>query len=225
MLTHPRTITLRGIRDAKMDSDPAFMIKTIIFDLGRVLVPFDFKRGYDRLAKLCAYPAEQIPERLRSRDLVVRFESGQIEPRAFVREMSELLELNANYDEFCEIWSCVFLPETLIPEEMVQRLRQRYRLVLLSNTNAIHFEMLHRTYPILHHFDAYVLSHQVGAMKPSPKIYQEAVRQSQCKPEECFFTDDIADYVAGAKAQGIDAVQFQSSDQIARELRARGVDW
>ena len=56
------------------------MIKTIIFDLGKVIVPFDFQRGYDRMAPLCSYPAADIPARIGSCDLVTRFESGQVEP-------------------------------------------------------------------------------------------------------------------------------------------------
>jgi glucose-1-phosphatase len=201
------------------------MIQTIIFDLGRVIVPFDFKRGYDRLAPLCSLAPEQIPERLRGCDLVTRFESGQIEPREFVREIGAVLGFEPEYDEFCDIWSCVFLPETLIPDSLVEALRRRYRVLLLSNTNAIHFEMIERTYPILRHFDAFVLSYRVGAMKPAPAIYEEAIRQAQCRPEECFFTDDMPAYVEGAKAAGIDAVQFESREQIERELRGRGVEW
>jgi glucose-1-phosphatase len=65
----------------------------------------------------------------------------------------------------------------------------------------------------------------VGAMKPSPKIYQAAIEAAQCAPEECFFTDDIPAYVEAAREHGIDAVQFQSCEQIQRELRTRGVEW
>ena len=61
-------------------------------------------------------------------------------------------------------------------------------------------------------------------MKPSARIYEAAVAAAQCSPEECFFTDDIADYVEAARAFGIDAVQFQNKDQIAQELGARGIN-
>jgi putative hydrolase of the HAD superfamily len=201
------------------------MIKTIIFDLGKVIIPFDFQRGYDRMAPLCAYPAAEIPERLRTCDLVTRFESGQVEPEQFVRELSAILELKTEYADFCEIWSSIFLPETLIPEDMLLRLRERYRLLLLSNTNAIHWDMITQNYPLLRHFDHHVLSFRVGALKPSLKIYEEALKHAQCRPEECFFTDDIPAYVEGARQLGIDAVQFQNKGQIEKELRARGVDW
>jgi FMN phosphatase YigB (HAD superfamily) len=205
------------------DRDP--MIKTIIFDLGKVIIPFDFQRGYDRLAPLCSYSAEQIPDRLRSCDLVTRFESGHVEPEVFVREISDLLELKVDYAGFCDIWSSIFLPETLIPESLLTDLKSRYRLVLLSNTNAIHFDMVSRRYPLLRHFDEYVLSHRVGALKPDPKIYDAAIRAARCRPEECFFTDDIAAYIEGARRHGIDAVQFQNVAQIEGELRRRGVEW
>jgi glucose-1-phosphatase len=201
------------------------MIRTIIFDLGRVLVPFDFQRSYQRLAPLCGLTFEQIPERLRPTGLVQRFESGQIQPEAFVQEFSRILGINLQYADFCDIWSAIFLPETLIPEDMIKALRARHRLLLLSNTNAIHFQMIEANYPILRHFDHKVLSYKVGAMKPEPRIYAEAIRHAQCEPHEIFFTDDIPEYVEGARQAGIDAVQFQNAEQIARELRARGVSW
>jgi putative hydrolase of the HAD superfamily len=201
------------------------MIKAIIFDLGRVIVPFDFKRGYARMEALCGISAAEIPKRIGPTGLVPRFESGQIEPHDFVAQLSAHLNLNVSYKDFCEIWSSIFLPETLVPEELLRALRRNYRLVLLSNTNAIHFEMIRENYALLVHFHAFVLSYEVGAMKPSPVIYRKAIAEAQCKAHECFFTDDIAEYVEGAREQGIDAVQFQSAAQIEEELRRRGVAW
>jgi len=200
-------------------------IKTVIFDLGRVIVPFDFKRGYARLSPLCGIPVAEIPGRIAATKLVERFESGGIAPRDFVNQLSAHLGFETTYDGFREIWSSIFLPETLIPEAMLEGIARRYRLLLLSNTNALHFEMLQANYPLLRHFHRYVLSHEVGAMKPAPLIYQKAIEAAHCLPEECFFTDDIPENVAAARAQGIEAVQFESAAQIERELRSRGVDW
>ncbi len=194
------------------------MIKTIIFDMGRVIIPFDFQRGYDRLAPLCKYPAADIPPRLRTCDLVSRFESGQIEPQAFVQEFSRLLEFDIDYEQFCDIWSGIFLPDTLVPEAMLAGLRQRYRLLLLSNTNAIHWDAVQQRYPALGHFHHHILSFKVGALKPLPQIYEAALAQADARPEECFFTDDILAYVEAAQTHGIDAVQFESGEQSAREL-------
>src|SRR6476646_11756925 len=174
------------------------MIKTVIFDLGKVIVPFDFSRGYRALAQLCSYAPEEIPKRIGSTDLVLRFESGQVSPEQFVEQLCQILDLRMEYSHFCRIWSSIFLPHTLIPENMLEGLRKRYRLLLLSNTNAIHFGMVRENYPLLRHFDDFILSHEVGALKPNPRISADAIARAQCAPSECFFTDDIPEYVAGA---------------------------
>jgi glucose-1-phosphatase len=201
------------------------VIKAVIFDLGGVIVPFDFKRAYSRMEGLCPYPAAEIPQRLRSSDLVMRFETGLIGPEDFIREISATLELRTTHDEFRDIFNCIFQRETLVQEPLLERIRARHRLLLLSNTNPIHFEMIDASYPILRHFHDRVLSYQVGAHKPSPRIYQEAIARAGCRPEECFFTDDVASYVEAARQQGIDAVQFQSAAQIEEELANRLEDW
>jgi FMN phosphatase YigB (HAD superfamily) len=198
------------------------VLKAIIFDLGNVVIPFDFKRAYARLEPLCKHPTDEIRSRLRATGLVQRFETGQVEERRFVEEFSAALDFEISYDDFCNLWSCIFLPEPLIPEKMLQSLARRYPLLLLSNTNSIHIKMLRAKYPLLGHFRDAVLSHEVGAAKPSPKIYQEAVRRARCQPHECFFTDDIQLYVEAARELGIQAVQFQSAAQIEDELRSRG---
>lgn len=199
--------------------------KAVIFDLGKVLIPFDFTRGYAEIEKLTGIPAADIPKKIVATDLVRRFESGKIEPQAFVSQLCELLGMKTGYDGFCEVWSSIFLPDPLIPESLLAGLRQRYRLLLLSNTNAIHFEMLRRTHGFFAHFHDIVLSYEVGAMKPDPRIYRAAIERAGCRPEECFYTDDIAEYVEGGKREGMDAVQFHSREQLERELKARGIEW
>lgn len=201
------------------------MIKALIFDLGGVIVPFDFKRGYALMEARCSIPAEEIPRRIGSTDLVRRFETGEVASRDFVAELCGLLGADIGYDEFRRIWYSIFLPDTLIDDELVAALGARYPLVLLSNTNQLHFEMLDEGYPILRHFKRRVLSYQAGAMKPSPVIYEAAIAQAGCKPHECFFTDDVRAYVDGACEAGIDAVQFHGRGQLLRDLHARGVTW
>ncbi len=201
------------------------MIKTVIFDLGKVIVPFDLKRGYAALQPYCTYPVDEIPKRIASTDLVYRFEAGQVSPEAFVAQLSDQLGLSVSYDQFCDLWSAIFLPETIVPESMLMGISARYRMLLLSNTNAIHWAMIRATYPAMAHFHDYVLSHEVGAMKPSPVIYEAAVRRAGCRAEECFFTDDMPAFVEGARQFGIDAVQFTGVEQLQEELRARNIAW
>jgi FMN phosphatase YigB (HAD superfamily) len=201
------------------------MHKAILFDLGRVLVHFDFRRGYAALEPLCRYPANDIPRRLAPTGLVERFETGLVEPRDFFHQFSGILDLNVDYDAFRTIWSCIFT-HAILPEAMLEGLARRYRLVLVSNTNALHFAMVRETYGhLLRHFHDLVLSYEVGAMKPGPEIFRAAIARAQCRPEECFYTDDIAEYIAAGKAQGLDAVQFASLEQLEEDLRARKIQW
>lgn len=201
------------------------MIKTLIFDLGGVIVPLDFKRGYTAMEKVCGHPAAEIPEKLRSTDLVRRYESGAVDTGSFVTELSKILGLRVGFDEFCALWMSIFPPGTILAESMIESLGRRYRLILLSNTNPLHFEALEAGYPILRHFHHRVLSYEVGAVKPSPVIYEAAIAAAGCSPSECFFTDDVPAYVEGARAAGIDAVPFLSREQLERDLRARNIRW
>jgi glucose-1-phosphatase len=201
------------------------MHKAILFDLGRVLIHFDFKRGYRALEGLCPYTAVEIPRRLAGTGLVERFETGLVEPREFVDQICRILDLKVDYEEFRAIWSSIFT-DILIPESMLEGLGRRYRLVLVSNTNALHFEMIRETYgQLLRHFHHLVLSYEVRAMKPQPEIFQVAVERAGCRPEECFYTDDIAAYIEAARRMGIDAVAFESREQLEGEMRRRGIVW
>jgi FMN phosphatase YigB (HAD superfamily) len=199
------------------------MLKTIILDLGKTIIPFDYTRGYAGMSVLSGLGLEQVKERVAALELMVPFESGQVSPAEFRRRVLGAVGVSMPDEEFDEIWSSIFLPETLLSEEFVAGLKRRHRLVLLSNTNAIHFDMVKANYPVLRHFDAYVLSHEVKAMKPSPAIYEAAIAAAHCRAGECFFADDVAEYVEGARRAGIDAVQFVNEAQLAGELRQRGV--
>lgn len=201
------------------------MHKAIVFDLGKVLIDFDFRRAYRTLESLCPYAAAEIPKRLAATNLVERFETGLVEPRDFVEQFSGILDMHLDYDHFCRIWSSIFTG-TLVPESLLEGLAARYRLLLLSNTNVLHFEMLRQNYgPMLRHFHHLILSYQVHAHKPRPEIFQAAVERAGCRPEECFYTDDIPAFVEAARQMGMDAVQFESSDRLERDLRQRGIVW
>jgi putative hydrolase of the HAD superfamily len=203
---------------------PGSGYRAVIFDLGKVLVQFDFRRGYQALEGICPYRADDIPKRIAGTGLVNRFETGLIEPRDFFQQLSRVLDLRLEYGAFCEIWSGIFT-DTLVPENMLEGLARRYRLLLLSNTNAIHFEMVRERYGLLRHFHDLILSFEVKAMKPQAEIFQVAVERAGCRPEECFYTDDIPAFTEAARRLGIDAVTFESAGQLARELQSRGIQW
>jgi len=72
------------------------MHKAILFDLGKVLIQFDFRRGYRALEGFCPHAAEEIPRRLAGSGLVEQFETGLVEPRDFVDRMCGILDLRVD---------------------------------------------------------------------------------------------------------------------------------
>jgi putative hydrolase of the HAD superfamily len=116
-------------------------------------------------------------------------------------------------------------PEPIIPDSMLEGLARGRRLLLLSNTNIIHFAMIRERYSLLRHFHDMILSYEVGALKPSPRIYREAIARAGCQAEECFFTDDVAAFAEAARLEGIDAIQFKSLKQLQQDLGLRGINW
>jgi putative hydrolase of the HAD superfamily len=201
------------------------VIRAILIDLGKVIVPFDFAIGYKAMQALCGTAPDILRERIRETGLVPQFEQGLIDSGDFVKRLCTHLRLEIGFVEFCDIWNSIFARETLLPEAFIVALHENYRLILVSNTNAIHFGMIRDNFPIMRHFDRWVLSYEVNAMKPAPQIYESAIEAARCRPEECFFTDDLAENVDAAQSLGIDAVQFHDYAQLRSELQARGVVW
>jgi glucose-1-phosphatase len=197
--------------------------KALLFDLGRVLVPFEFNRAYRAMEALTGLEAVEIRGRLAATTLFREFETGMLEPEAFAAEVMRVLGFECGLAEFGRIWNSIFLPETLVPEAVIRDLQTRYRLIVVSNTNQLHFEMLRNTYAIFEHFFGYVLSYEVKAMKPDPAFYGAALEMAGCLPHECVFIDDLPENVEGAKRAGFDGIIFESYPQLAQELKRRGV--
>jgi putative hydrolase of the HAD superfamily len=178
------------------------------------------------MASRCAFSVSEIPGRIRASGLAVPYEVGEMSSEEFHRRFCDALEMRGvSFADFGRLWNDMFVPTPLLPSDLLEGLRARYRLLLLSNTNELHFRWIRERYPLLEHFHDYVLSYQVRSLKPSPGIYQEAIRRAECRPEECFFTDDVEANVAGARRLGIDAVLFGGEKQLKTELERRGVVW
>jgi FMN phosphatase YigB (HAD superfamily) len=201
------------------------MVRAVIFDLGNVIVPFDPQRRVLEFAAVCPYTTAEISSRVAASGLAQRFETGQVSPQEFYHGICRTLDLQVSYSEFCRIWSSIFLPETLIPESLLESLHLRYRLLMLSDTDPIHFSTIGKNYPIIRHFDARVLSYEVGARKPSSRIFQAAIARAGFPASQCLFTDDSAANVEAARNEGMVAVQFRSLPQLEAEFRAYGVEW
>ncbi len=201
------------------------MIKAVLLDLGEVVVGLDFPRAYRAAAKLTRYSAEEIPKVISASGLASVYEHGRISSATFHQQLSAALDLRVGFDKFRGIWENMFDPEPLVSDSFLEGLARRTTLLLLSNTNELHFNSVRRRYPLLRHFDDCVLSYEVGSMKPAERIYREAVRRAGCRPSECFFTDDKAVNVEAALRLGMEATVFRNEATLKGELRERGVEW
>jgi putative hydrolase of the HAD superfamily len=98
---------------------------------------------------------------------------------------------------------------------------QGLRLVLLSNTNSAHIGFIRENFDVLSRFDHEVLSYEVGALKPEAAIFEAALGQIQCRPEECFYTDDIPEYVEQGRKHGLQGEVFESPEALREQLAQR----
>lgn len=202
---------------------PAIPIQGVIFDFGNVLCTFDNRRILKGLAPFCGLPLQELARRIEGSDLPRAYESGEIGSPTFLASMSNLCGHAFPEADFIRAFSAIFTPIEAT-WALVQALRPRYRLGLLSNTNPWHFEHGIRTTAVFPLFDTVTLSYEVGAMKPDPRIYADALAKLALPPEACVFIDDIPAFAEGARAAGMHAIAYTGPEALVAELRRLGVE-
>lgn len=109
---------------------------------------------------------------------------------------------------------------------VVRKVRSNgYKTLICSNNFPSRISGLQGKFGFLEDFDTAVFSFEVGAIKPSEKIFQELVRRSGLKPEEIIFADDNPNNLAGAEKVGITTFLYTGFDSYVRNLRELGVDF
>jgi len=199
------------------------MIEVIYFDLGKVIVDFDHSRAARELLKVTPLSLEEAMAVLMDGELVSEYETGRLSSQEHYRKVCRRLQMEVSMEKFRELWGSMFLPEPLLSEPFLQALKKRYRLMLLSNTNEIHFDFVIQHYPILKVIEERLLSYQAGCMKPEARIFELAIDKAGVAPESIFFIDDRPENIEAAKRAGIQALMFQSESQLKREMLSRGI--
>ena len=198
------------------------MIRTIVSDLGNVLLHFDHMRACQGMAQRSQWSPQEIYDSMFGSNLVRDYELGRISSSEFGQGCIQRLNLNVGVEVIREIWSDIFHPVEGM-EELIRSLKGHYTLVLLSNTNEWHFEHCREMYPVVNLFDHHVLSCRVGYQKPNPLIYEKALAMANALPEETLYLDDIPAYVEAARKLGWKGICFRDKDQATREMQAVGV--
>lgn len=199
------------------------MYSVIVFDLGNVLIPFDYSKIIIKLNSIEKGLGDNFVKLYNENyEYHRKFERGWIKREDFLNTMTSWLKYKISPEEFCKIFSNIFtLNDNVI--SLIPLLKKNYMLVLLSNTNEIHEEYGYSHYDFLKYFDKTFLSHKVGAVKPEEKIYRAVESYTQKPSQEHLFIDDVLDYVIGAKKCGWDAIHFQNYNQLITELKNRNI--
>ncbi len=200
------------------------MIRTFLFDMGNVLVHFCHDRMCSQIGELCGKSGPEIRTVLIESELQFKFERGWLSEDEFQAVLQRLLEASFDRDELFRAGSDIFQPNTSIVPVLKALKAAGHRLVLLSNTSAPHLRFVQETYDVLEHFDDFVLSYEVGAVKPDAAIFEAALQKINCPPEECFYTDDIEEYVITARGFGLRAEVFTDTENLLTHLESHGVN-
>ena len=198
-------------------------ISAVVFDLGNVLLPFNYNVAIIKLNQIEPNLGERFINFYNSNYYLHReFEKGIISEDSFLNKMLDAVEHKITATTFCKIFSDIFTVNenvvSLLPE-----LKKNYRLFLLSNTNSIHQEYGWKKYEFLKYFDKLILSHEVKSLKPEEKIYREVERASKLPSSEHFYIDDIPEYVTAGEKIGWDAVQFVDYEKLITDLELRNI--
>lgn len=188
---------------------------TFLYDIGRVLLDFDFEASLDRLVGPEAQDrAERLARVMTRKD---EFESGAIDPDTFIVWALETLASACSADEFRHAWRHIFTPN----EPMWHRVRRLaadgHRLILFSNINGIHCPWIFETYPDFSLFHGAVLSYETGSIKPQPDIYRHAIDKYALDPGRTRYIDDLAPNIATGREFGFRCWTYDLNDHRAFE--------
>ena len=182
------------------------MSHAYLFDIGNVIITFDFGRAARKLAPLAAVEAEEALRLVTP--LMQDLELGRLSPEAFVARASEKIGYKGDPDFFHRAFADIFELNQPMVEFIEQRKAAGASLYLLSNTNGIHVPFFESTYPVFGHFDGRVYSHEVGLMKPDPQIYALACETLSLVPERTIYIDDLAANCEAGVAAGFLTVPY-----------------
>jgi HAD superfamily hydrolase (TIGR01509 family) len=199
------------------------MIKTVIFDIGNVVVYFDHIKMVNQVSKLLEVPYQEINKRLFAEEILAQFETGALTTDEVFQSIIKLSSLTPDRRVLLAAFNEIFKENESLAPIIHTLKKQGMKLLLLSNISEVHFNYVYQTFPIFRLFDTAILSYQVGHAKPSPEIFEAVLKASGAKPHECFYIDDILGHVNGAKVFGIDAEQFLSSELLIQHLAKRMV--
>lgn len=191
----------------------------LIFDLGRVLVDFDFKKAIRDIKRYSPLSEEQIQHFFETTPLWDAYERGTVSSETFFLKLCEGLELKGlTFDVFKPMWCDIFtLKEDSVA--LVQALRGQYRLAMLSNVNEMHWTFIRDRHDFMQWFEIPIASYAVGLRKPEAAIFQYVLDKAGVPAQKAIFTDDLEAHTKAAEAVGIRSHVFTTAAQLKTDLK------
>jgi FMN phosphatase YigB (HAD superfamily) len=185
------------------------MINTIIFDFGDIFINLDKEAPIVEFTKL---GLKEWTEDLN--ELNLSFEKGEISELQFIEGFQKHMP-EASIDEIRKAWNTILLDFPLYRLEFLQMLSQKYRLFLLSNTDAIHIDRFQHKAGITFYrefyqcFERVYFSFELGMRKPEAEIFNYLVKQHELTPKRTLFIDDKKENTDAALALGFQVWNLQ----------------
>lgn len=190
----------------------------VVFDLGKVLVDFDYTIAVSRIAGRSALSPIEVEQFFFHSPLLVDYESGRLTRQEFFEQARQATGFRGTMKEFGGYFADIF---TEIPPmiELHAGLRQRgFKTFIFSNTNNLAVEHIRRNFSFFGNFDGYIYSYEVGAMKPESKIYEALEKLAGRHGGEIVYLDDRPENVAGGTARGWRAILHETPEKTCVAL-------
>jgi putative hydrolase of the HAD superfamily len=199
--------------------------RAIIFDIGRVLIRVDISRAMGGLASGLTLTPQEVWSAIEKDPHWLDWQEGRMSPRDWHLHLTKRLGASLTFEEFSEVWNRTLDPKPIHSEAFLEKLSKNYRLALLSNTDPIHMSHEEARFPFFRFFPVRIYSYQVGASKPDPIIYRQALQACKVRAEEAVYIDDVAAYAEAARRLGMTGIVFQSPEQLQTDLRNLGIQF
>jgi FMN phosphatase YigB (HAD superfamily) len=199
------------------------MQPVIIFDLGKVLVDFDYTIAARKIAARSSHAPQDLHAFLGSSPLLAEYESGRLNRQKFYEAVRDAIGFHGDLAEFGGYFAEIF-SEMSGMIALQAELRQRgFQTYIFSNTNDLAIEHVRRDFPFFNNFDGYILSYEVGAMKPQPEIYAAMEKMCGRNGADLIYLDDRAENIAAGAARGWRTILHESPGQTRAALAKFGV--
>jgi putative hydrolase of the HAD superfamily len=197
-------------------------IRALILDLGNVLIHHDNDRLYRELAAASAGEPAAVLKALSGSDIGRLINTTDGPPSLVYDAIAPAIDFRGSLADFSAIWNGIFTPyEAMAP--VIEALHGRTRLLVLSNTNAMHMDFIRGQLPLLNAFDNVLTSYELGLMKPDAAIYRAALDVAGVVPNEAAFFDDVLGHVEGARLVGIHGFLFTDARRFIGDLSELGL--